>query len=261
MRGNPGWIGVILLSSGLLWGCDLENPASEWDGSQVAHEILASGFLLVGTHSTRPCTSCHSRTTFEPLFGPVDENDCVACHKADYDGQHSGSGYPKECVSCHKPTRWRAGTSNHRALSGGFDLIGTHADKACSACHDADTFLPLFDPVDENDCVACHQADYDDQHSGSGYSTDCTSCHKPTLWSNGSFDHDAQYFPVFAGKHANRWATCSTCHTNPADFSVFTCFGCHDHSQPRMDDKHDEEPGYVYESSACLSCHPKGSAG
>jgi hypothetical protein len=25
-----------------------------------------------------------------------------------------------------------------------------------------------------------------------------------------------------------------------------------------MDEKHREEPGYVYQSSACYSCHPNG---
>jgi hypothetical protein len=107
--------------------------------------------------------------------------------------------------------------------------------------------------------VACHQADYDDEHQGSGYPTDCAACHTSTVWSDGSFDHDADYFPIFSGNHQGKWSDCATCHTNPGDFSVFSCFGCHVHNQTSMDNKHEGRTGYVYASSACLSCHPNGS--
>jgi hypothetical protein len=222
--------------------------------------VSSGGFDLTQVHASIPCTVCHDADTFEPLFQPAGAGDCVACHQTDYDGQHQGSGYPTDCAACHTPTLWSDGTFNHEAISGGFALVGTHADKACTVCHDADTFEPLFQPAGAGDCVACHQTDYDGQHQGSGYPTDCAACHTPTLWSDGTFNHEAQYFPIFSGKHANKWADCGTCHTNPQDFGVFTCFQCHNHSQNRMDDKHSEEPGYVYESSACLSCHPSGSA-
>ncbi|NNM06738.1 MAG: hypothetical protein HKO65_16710, partial [Gemmatimonadetes bacterium] len=109
------------------------------------------------------------------------------------------------------------------------------------------------------DCVACHQTDYDGKHAGSGYPTDCTSCHTPTVWSDGQFNHDSQYFPIFSGKHNGKWSACSTCHTNQSDYSEFTCFACHTHSQTTMDNKHSEVAGYVYASPNCLSCHPNGT--
>ena len=37
-----------------------------------------------------------------------------------------------------------------------------------------------------------------------------------------------------------------------------TCLNCHEHSRSEMDDNHNEVSGYVYDSQACLSCHPNG---
>jgi hypothetical protein len=77
---------------------------------------------------------------------------------------------------------WSDGSIDHTTVSGGFELLGTHTSKPCTVCHDANTFAPLFNPVDASDCVACHQPDYDGQHTGSGYPTNCTACHTATVW-------------------------------------------------------------------------------
>ena len=69
---------------------------------------------------------------------------------------------------------------------------------------------------------------------------------------------DHPQFPIFSGRHAGEWDTCQTCHTQPASFEVFTCLTCHEHRRSEMDDEHDEVRGYVYESTACYSCHPDG---
>jgi hypothetical protein len=108
--------------------------------------------------------------------------------------------------------------------------------------------------------VACHLYRYEDAHADSGYPTTCIACHTPTTWADDTFDHDGDYFPIFTGEHSVRWSTCATCHTNPDDFSVFTCFTCHAHNQISMDNRHSGLGGYAYVPSACLSCHPKGTA-
>jgi hypothetical protein len=78
-------------------------------------------------------------------------------------------------------------------------------------------------------------------------------------WGDATFEQHDQVFPINSGAHAGRWTSCADCHTVPDDFSSFSCLTCHEHSQARMDDKHlGEVSGYVYESSACLSCHPRG---
>jgi hypothetical protein len=111
------------------------------------------------------------------------------------------------------------------------------------------------------DCVACHVSDFQVEHAGSGFPLDCVTCHAVTTWGDANFDHDADFFPITRGAHKEEeWADCATCHTVPTDLSVFTCLVCHDHRQSKMDDKHEEEAGYVYESSSCLSCHPDGKS-
>ncbi|MGD8868778.1 MAG: cytochrome c3 family protein, partial [Gemmatimonadales bacterium] len=112
-------------------------------------------------------------------------------------------------------------------------------------------------PSDQNDCVACHQDDYDAQHSGSGFPTTCVDCHTQTTWTGATFQHD-QYFPINSGIHSGKWNGCDTCHNVPNDYTIFTCFACHQHAQARMDSRHADVVGYSYESTACYSCHPNG---
>jgi hypothetical protein len=108
-------------------------------------------------------------------------------------------------------------------------------------------------PADADDCVGCHISDYDREHRGSGFPTDCLSCHNPFTWDGASFDHS---FPIFSGRHASEWSTCSDCHEVPGAFATFSCLGCH--LRPKMDDTHRDERGYAYDSPTCLSCHPTG---
>jgi hypothetical protein len=68
------------------------------------------------------------------------------------------------------------------------------------------------------------------------------------------------YFPIYSGKHKNEWDQCNECHTNPSNYAVFTCIECHEHNnQNDVDNDHNGVNDYVYESSACLSCHPDGN--
>ena len=71
----------------------------------------------------------------------------------------------------------------------------------------------------------------------------------------------ARPLPLLAtsGTHQGRWGTsCTTCHTVPADFGVFTCLDCHEHGQAQTDRDHSEVSGYAYESVACYACHTNG---
>ncbi|MFC1661185.1 cytochrome c3 family protein [Gemmatimonadota bacterium] len=240
--------------------CAACHTPTAWGDGTFNHGAISGGFDLIGAHANRACTACHDPATFEPLFDPADANDCVACHSGDFPAQHQSGSYPTTCAACHTPTAWGDGTFNHGAISGGFDLIGTHANRACTACHDAATFEPLFDPADENDCAVCHLGEYEGEHGGRGFPTTCAACHTPTAWGDGTFNHDGQYFPIFSGKHREEWTSCSTCHSDPDDYSVFTCFNCHKHNQTDMDEDHSEVSGYVYKSPNCLSCHPRGNS-
>ncbi|GMV05048.1 MAG: hypothetical protein AMXMBFR53_13280 [Gemmatimonadota bacterium] len=233
-----------------------------WEGANFDH-VQATGFELVGPHAPLACTSCHGVPGYVLLFPPpATPDDCVACHQADYDREHAGSGFPTTCLSCHASDRWEGATFDHAAAASGFVLVGAHAVTPCASCHTIPGYGLVFPrPASADDCVACHQADYAPAHGAEGYPTTCASCHNATAWEPSTFDHDRQYFPIHSGAHREEWSRCADCHTNPADFGVFTCLTCHEHRQSAMDDKHKEVTGYAYTSAACLSCHPVGKAG
>ena len=66
-------------------------------------------------------------------------------------------------------------------------------------------------------------------------------------------------FPIYSGGHSARWSTCGDCHTDSSNYSTFTCFQCHPHSDPvQTASNHGGVPGYVYASQACYFCHPRG---
>lgn len=234
--------------------------SDSWSGATVDHAALANGFPLVGPHASATCTSCHAVPGYQLLFPtPTDANDCVACHQGEYDANHAGSGFPTTCLSCHVIDTWSGATLDHVSVSGGFALVGSHVVAACAACHTIPGYGLLFPtPAGQNDCVACHQTDYNGAHAGSGFPTDCSACHNANAWKPSSFNHDSQFFPIYSGSHRGKWSSCNDCHTGGV-LSTFTCITCHEHSQARMDDKHRGRAGYVYESGACLACHPRGS--
>ena len=129
----------------------------------------------------------------------------------------------------------------------------------CSTCHTNPSDRSVFD------CLVCHeQATVDPVHLGmpeySYLSSVCYTCH-----ANGAVneypEHDANFFPIYSGTHDGRWASCATCHTDPASKAVFSCLegGCH--SQTQTDNKHTNPtpvPGYIYDSYECFNCHPTG---
>ncbi|MEN8145368.1 MAG: hypothetical protein ABFS14_10500 [Gemmatimonadota bacterium] len=220
------------------------------------HPTAANGYELVEAHASLACESCHFRPGPGVRFAPLDQNDCIACHQNDFDKEHAGSGFPTTCLDCHNQSDWDAAFDHNQA---GFDLVGAHSSLGCESCHSpVDNALLYPAPAAQDDCVACHQDEYDTQHTGPGFPTTCQDCHSVNTWSGASLDHDAQFFLINTGKHAPQWQTCEDCHTDPGNFAVFTCFTCHKHNQNDTDSQHENEPGYVYQSSACLSCHLQG---
>ncbi|MFZ4548663.1 MAG: hypothetical protein ACOYN4_14550, partial [Bacteroidales bacterium] len=95
-------------------------------------------------------------------------------------------------------------------------------------------------------------------HLGAQFPTSCADCHTQSTWSPSTFNHDAQYFPIYSGKHKGEWDLCSDCHPNSGNYAVYTCTtSCH--PQSSTNSKHNGVIGYQYLSSACLSCHPNGN--
>ncbi len=223
-----------------------------WEDADFDHATIADGFALVGAHQPLPCSACHVGLDFEVIFDTDDQNDCFACHAREHEEEHAD--FPTDCLQCHTVETWEDADFDHGTATE-FALVGAHVSLPCSSCHTGPDFDLAFEPSGQNDCVACHQADTDDAHYG--FPSDCLQCHTVDTWDDADFDH-ASFFPINSGSHAGTWDSCQTCHTQPANFEVFSCLTCHEHNREEMDDKHEDVGDYVYESNACLQCHPDG---
>jgi DnaJ-class molecular chaperone len=161
------------------------------------------------------------------------------------------------CYDCH-PAGTAGDYLDHDAAF--FPIYsGTHQSmwSDCAACHTDPGNRAVFS------CSACHsQGAVDPTHNGMpGYAysgTACYDCH-PTGTAGNYIDHDAAYFPIYSGGHSNRWNSCETCHPNPDNKSEFSCLNCHAHNESNITSKHRGISGYVYDSHACVDCHPDGS--
>ncbi len=235
--------------------CAQCHAATLWDRARFNHQT--AGFPLTGAHRALACDQCHQNQRFTGTAAT-----CVGCHQADYDGTtspaHAASQFSTDCSACHTTVAWSPAAFDHARA--GFPLTGAHRTAACSACHGDGVYRGKATA-----CYSCHQADYtraaNPPHQASQFPTDCAACHTTAAWDGARFDHDTPYFPIYSGKHRGKWASCATCHTVPSDYSQFTCFQCHEHSQIKMDDKHRGKAGYRYDSRECLRCHPDGRGG
>ena len=231
--------------------CEVCHTTSDWDDANFDHNT--TNFPLTGAHVALDCQLCHANGyTNTPTA-------CVACHQSDYDNSvnpdHVAAGFNTACEVCHGTDVWDNSTWNHDNT--GYPLQGAHIVVECQVCH-ASGYSGT-----PSTCFACHQSDYnnttDPDHIAAGFPTECEVCHNPSDWENTTWDHDSQYFPIYSGEHRNEWSDCADCHVNPANFAVFECIFCHEHNQGDMDDEHRGVSGYVYQSTACLNCHPDGS--
>jgi len=241
--------------------CGRCHTPNSWIVNNTTELHQQSRFPLVGAHLTAECVQCHpsaSLLRFEPLGV-----ECVDCHEADYlattNPNHVEGNFSTNCQECHSMNSFTWGSSdfNHSF----FPLTQGHAINDCSKCHTNGDYSNT-----SSECVSCHQTDYNQtdnpNHNSLNFSTTCNECHTTAPgWSPAKYtEHDAQYFPIYSGKHNNEWNTCTDCHANPSDYASFTCISCHEHNQSDTDKEHDEVGGYIYNSTSCYECHPTGSA-
>jgi hypothetical protein len=240
-------------SLGISNECQTCHNTTAWIPSSFNHSLTE--FELLGEHALVNCSSCHEGTTSGL------NKECVSCHLDDYNASvnpnHTALAIPTDCQSCHTPTaNWEPALfpihNNYYELVGAHTLISND----CATCHNGNYVTT------PNVCFGCHQDEYNNTdnppHASANFSTECQTCHSQNSWSPATFDHDNQYFPIYSGKHKDKWDVCTDCHTNPNNFSVFSCIDCHEHRQSKMDEEHEGVTGYVYSSPACLSCHPDG---
>lgn len=216
-----------------------------------------TGFPLTGAHITVTCVDCHVDGQYTGL-----STDCYSCHTNDYDNttepNHLVAGFPVQCETCHNTTNWDDADWDHSETQ--FPLTGAHLQIACTDCHKNGQYTGL-----PTDCFSCHEDDYnnttDPNHQAAEFPIQCETCHNTTNWDETTWDHDAQYFPIYTGKHREAWDNCIDCHISPSDYKSFECILCHEHNdQADLADKHKEEQDYEYTSNACYSCHPTGTA-
>lgn len=236
--------------------CSQCHSPTGWSDLNLIAVHSNTNFPLTGAHLSLDCKACHIsevENEFSFLGG-----ECYNCHQSDFNNSphqtNSALAFGADCQQCHTTSSWQPASFDHSQTQ--FPLSGAHLAVECGACH-ASGFAGA-----PTDCYSCHQQDYtsanDPNHFAAGFPTTCEDCHSPMAWNQTTWDHDSQYFPIYSGEHRGEWNLCTDCHTNAGNFQVFSCLNCHEHEQQRMDDKHNDVPGYVYESNACLSCHPTG---
>ncbi|MCP3914042.1 MAG: hypothetical protein GY711_00625 [bacterium] len=259
---SPNHIGQGWVSS-----CDRCHIPTTWTGGGFNHGT----FPLTGAHRTTDCEDCHVGGVFSGT-----PRDCSACHLDDYNGaldpDHVALGIPLRCDRCHGTGGWTPAQFDHAWVSS--PCITCHLDDynattdpdhqaemfptECQQCHSTLHWTPAsFDHGGiSNGCIDCHADDYantsDPDHQQVGFPTACEVCHNTSNWHNTSWNHS---FPINNGDHSN--FDCIDCHTT-GSFPQFSCIDCHEHRQSETDDEHDDVPGYVYSSPACLACHPDG---
>ncbi|MGD8606395.1 MAG: cytochrome c3 family protein [Myxococcales bacterium] len=233
-----------------------------------------TGFPLTGRHQPVACNGCHRGERRV-------KRECNSCHEDPHQSRLSS-----RCDSCHSSRRWNdiEVFQVHRRTR--FPLTGMHALAACTECH-LRNGERQWTTVQSN-CFACHANDYLDpnvhpDHRGTAttapFSQDCSQCHTATAWSPAFIDptalaassmaavrsglggmaipadHDRS-FPISRGPH--RGAPCNSCHSSAQTPRFVRCTGCHAHNAIVLRKQHKQ---HISSSpSACLGCHPGGTA-
>ncbi len=212
-----------------------------WVPSTLNHSNF---FPLTGAHLNiaNDCNTCHHGN-----YNNI-PTTCVSCHQADYNTslnpKHPLLNIPTNCEMCHTTDPgWAPATF---PIHGNYWLLtGAHVNTDCASCHHGN-----YNNTPKT-CVGCHQADYNGannpNHPAAQFPTTCADCHSTTAWQPSTWNHDQQYFPIYSGKHKNKWDQCVDCHTTPSNFAIFNCIVCHS-------DAHHKNQG----NAGCYSCHPNG---
>lgn len=227
--------------------CSVCHSTTDWTGAVFDHS--KTRFPLTGAHTSLKCLDCHASGAYATL-----PTTCITCHQADFNNttnpNHVAAGFPTDCSICHTTTTFSTATFNHSTTS--FPLTGAHVSVSCLSCHINNVFAGT-----PTDCYSCHSADYkgttNPNHTAAGFPTSCQTCHSTATWAGAVFNHT--YFPQ---NHGNA-RTCSDCHPNSNDYSIFQCTNCH--TQAQTNGQHGGVRGYVYNSVNCYQCHPTGRGG
>lgn len=238
------------VTAGFPKDCSLCHTTTAWPGAKFDHS--QTKFPLTGAHVSLTCNNCHSSGKYAGLG-----TSCVTCHLKDFNAttnpNHAAAGFPQDCQTCHSTTQWKGAVFDHSKTR--FPLTGAHRTVTCVSCHIGGRYAGT--PMD---CYGCHRTVYETvsnpNHLSAGFPKTCETCHTTSTWTGATFNHK---FPIYSGTHRGKWTTCNDCHTNPANYTLFSCTNCHAHDKTPMDQKHSGVRNYVYNSVNCYACHPTGS--
>lgn len=211
----------------------------------VFPHLMVSPGPLVSGHAAlaQDCFACHA-----PLRGASTER-CIACHALADIGLRTTQGAAIQTA--------RAGGATQLKMSFHQELT----EQNCMACH-SDHAGPkltqrsrkpfsheLLRVETRERCESCHAAPRDAMHKK--LSVGCAQCHSSKAWKPATFEH-AKFFVL--DKDYN--ATCATCHPS-ANYSQYTCYGCHEHTPAKVRRQHSEEGIQDFEN--CVECHRSAS--
>jgi hypothetical protein len=268
MRSRTALVGTTLLAAGLITASPRLSlsPGPMTKGHEdMANNCLACHTPLRGLPPAK-CIGCHpldslgiaTRTAPPPtgadtiltdMHKSFAATDCLECH-TDHAGPDPANATREfshgalrselrlQCTVCHGSSR--PADDLHQQL----------ADE-CGACHTTRTWKPAtFDHqrFAIRSCTACHEQERpaDELHRVVG--DDCGACHTTAAWEPATFEHD-RYFML----DRDHRASCRTCHTQIGSYRSYTCYGCHEHSLPRVMAEHREEG--ISDFSDCVRCH------
>jgi hypothetical protein len=233
--------------------CESCHDTVLWTHGKFDHST--TGFTLTNSHTVPPriCADCHINNNYNLTSA---NTTCVSCHLNAYNTattpiNHIQVGFPTTCQLCHDTTLWTNGKFDHNTTA--FPLTGFHTKVACASCHVNNNYTTL-----PTTCYGCHATDYNNTsnpiHKAAPtiFTTTCATCHNTTAWTGATFNHS--WWNV---NHGNANGVCATCHTNPNDYTVFQCTGCHGGGNPN-NFHHPNVGGYVYNSVNCYQCHKNG---
>jgi len=250
------------------------------------HAMLNPGELMKGHQElNNKCLSCHT------TFSGIANDKCISCHKLSeigkgtLPGTDSNSNKVKllfhqqlagqQCASCHTDHKginpgMLISSFKHQMLSQNIlancaschnkpvDKLHEQLSANCASCHNSSAWKlagpfnhDMIQGIDKTNCTSCHQKPTDAYHQL--LTTGCNKCHDTNKWVPSTFDHST-YFRL----DQNHNASCNTCHSNN-NFAVYTCYGCHEHSESNIISKHNEEG--IYNITKCASCHKSGNEG
>ena len=211
--------------------CGACHKTDTWQGATFDHS--KSAFPLTGKHAQVDCVQCHVNNVYKGT-----PQTCIDCHEKD--DQHKGQ-FGADCGACHKTDTWQGATFDHSKSA--FPLTGKHAQVDCVQCHVNNVYKGT-----PQTCVGCHQ---DPAYHLAVFGTACADCHTADAWRPARYN-GPHTFPYNHGESGS--SSCNTCH--PAQVKAYTCYGCHEHTETQIADKHREEG--IADLANCMKCHSTG---